>query len=203
MNDPAIRKLVFNKYLYQYHNDPSTLIIEELGLEHGKCRADIAVINGYLDGFEIKSREDNLRRLDQQIACYNAVFDHTTIILEDIHLDNVIKKIPDWWGIIVIVNHNNDYRFNIIKPSLENPNVDINTIVKLLWRKEVQEILFLDGIKGSTLRQNRSILYNVLVEIKRPEELRFLVRKYLKHRQYWRHFSKQLQDDDLFQPSAM
>jgi hypothetical protein len=55
MNDPLIRKAFHCSFLQKEHAAPTTLVVDELGLEHGKCRADIAVINGHLIGYEIKS----------------------------------------------------------------------------------------------------------------------------------------------------
>jgi len=63
MNDAGIRRNLHCKKLRRHHVDPDTLVVDELGLKHGKCRADIAVINGHLMGYEIKSDDDSLRRL--------------------------------------------------------------------------------------------------------------------------------------------
>jgi len=75
MNDLQIRKAFHRTFLRTHHRDPSTLVLDELGLQHGKSRADIAVINGDLSGFEIKSDVDSLQRLTRQIERYSAVFD--------------------------------------------------------------------------------------------------------------------------------
>jgi len=73
MNDLEIRGSFHRKKLRLQHAHVDTLVVDELGLNHGECRADIAVINGHLVGYEIKSNKDSLRRLEGQVNSYNAV----------------------------------------------------------------------------------------------------------------------------------
>ena len=58
MNDMLIRESFHRQVLKRYRRSPHTLVLNELGLRHGKCRADIAVVNGSLTGYEIKSDDD-------------------------------------------------------------------------------------------------------------------------------------------------
>ena len=55
MLDKDVRQAVKDKILKAHINDPSTLVIDELGLDHGRNRVDIAVINGELHGYELKA----------------------------------------------------------------------------------------------------------------------------------------------------
>jgi len=100
MNDSIIRNNFHRKKLKKYHEDKNTLVIDELGLNHGKNRADIAVVNGLIIGYEIKSSSDTLSRLEEQIKSYNAIFDKVNIIVGSCHLENIQKHLPEWWGII-------------------------------------------------------------------------------------------------------
>lgn len=187
MNDPQIREAFHRIFLQEYHDEPTTLVVDELGLEHGRCRADIAVINGHLDGFEIKSDADSLARLGSQIIKYNAVFDHATIILSGCHLENVLSMVPKWWGIILVEERaKGGIGFQIIRQSSVNQNVDDYSVAQLLWRDEAQEILIDLGIRGKQLREKRAMLYRYIVEILDSYDLRFIVREYLKKRQNWR-----------------
>ena len=85
MNDVEIRQNFHRKILRRQHAHKDTLVIDELGLQHGKCRADIAVVNGHLVGYEIKSSSDSLSRLKQQVESYNAVFDRVFIVAGDLY----------------------------------------------------------------------------------------------------------------------
>jgi len=46
---------------------PDTLVIDELGLVQAKSRIDVAVINGYIHVYKIKSARQTLSRLDKQL----------------------------------------------------------------------------------------------------------------------------------------
>lgn len=62
-------------------------------------RADFLVINGYTKSFEVKSKIDTLNRLQKQINDYGDVFEYNTIVIDKLHLNNVIQKVPDYYGI--------------------------------------------------------------------------------------------------------
>jgi hypothetical protein len=188
MNDPEIRKAFHRSILQKEHNQSNTLVVDELGLEHGKCRADIAVINGHLIGYEIKSDVDSLKRLDSQIISYNGIFDNLSLILTDRHRDEAIRILPIWWGVILAeTNKHNGVSFEFLKSPRSNPKINNYAVAQLLWREEAQEILFSLGVRGARLREKRATLYKYLVEMLSPEELKHKVREYLKKRKDWRH----------------
>jgi hypothetical protein len=74
-SDVAIRPALRSRLLVEHAHDPETVLIEELGLRRGLVRVDIAVVNGLLHGYEIKSDRDSLRRLAKQVDVYSAVLD--------------------------------------------------------------------------------------------------------------------------------
>src|SRR3990167_10801492 len=100
-NDASIRVVLRENLKDNYQNDPETAIFEELGVAHGAARVDIAVVNGIMHGYEVKSDLDTLRRLPEQIEVYNSVFDKMTLVVGKSHLYEAIKIIPDWWGVVV------------------------------------------------------------------------------------------------------
>jgi hypothetical protein len=187
MNDPLIRKAFHCSFLQKEHASPNTLVVDELGLEHGKCRADIAVINGHINGYEIKSEKDSLVRLKNQIEIYNAVFDHSSIVLEKRHLNEVLNLAPNWWGVILVTEgENRSVCFENIREPSQNSLIDDYAVAQLLWRNEAQEILSNLGVTGKQLRECRANLYQYIIDMFDSCTLRGLVRKYLKKRQDWR-----------------
>jgi hypothetical protein len=187
MNDLQIRTNFHKKCLQKHHCNPSTLVVDELGLQHGKCRADIAVINGHLIGYEIKSDVDSLRRLDDQIDSYNAVFDRISAIVTARHLSETISILPEWWGIISASEGPRGavHFVNIRKPK-QNTLINYYAITQLLWKNEAQEILAKLGIHGKQLQEKRSNLYTYIVSELDPSELRKTVKQYLMRRTNWR-----------------
>jgi len=203
MNDARIRESFHRKRLNKHHADRNTLIIDELGLKHGKCRADIAVINKYLIGYEIKSNADSLCRLDQQIATYSRVFDHASIVVGTKHIDRVRTRVPEWWGIIATYQgHRGEVSFETIRASRMNKDIDPLSIAQLLWSNEAIEILSDFGVPAKVLQRKRLFLYQQLVELLSPAELRRRVRNCLRNRRNWRCLGQPSANGDLSQPSA-
>lgn len=187
MNDPQIREAFHHKVLRSFHNSLTTLVVDELGLEHGKCRADIAVINGHLMGYEIKSDVDSLKRLAFQIEIYNTVFDLSSLVLTERHLSDVMRIIPDWWG--VILARENDKKiiyFEHLRSPIQNTFTKDYSVLQLLWRDEAQQVLMELGIRGAQLRKSRAYLYKDIITLLEPTVLRYTVREYLKKRKGWR-----------------
>lgn len=204
MNDIEIRLNFHRKELRQEHLQKNTLVIDELGLNHGKCRADIAVVNGHLIGYEIKSDQDSLQRLKEQIKSYNAIFDKVSVIVGNRHVNSIQKYIPDWWGVIVSTKSSTEVvNFELIRKAKINKDIDPISIAQLLWRNEAEEILYREKIPSKILRQTRDVLYEYLVEIFSIKQLQKIVRDYLKKRKNWRCPASPSQCDDLSQPVAM
>jgi len=187
MNDVEIRQNFHRKILRRQHVRNDTLVIDELGLQHGKCRADIAVVNGHLVGYEIKSDKDSLRRLREQVKAYSAVFDRAFIIVGNRHIDSIKDRIPGWWGVIRSSRGpKGAINFNMIRRAKVNRNVDPVSVARLLWRDEAVEILEQRRLPSRVLRQPRAALYKHLAELLNTCELRKAVRQYLQKRKNWR-----------------
>jgi len=189
--------------LRRQHARNDTLVIDELGLQHGKCRADIAVVNGHLVGYEIKSNDDSLRRLGLQVESYNAVFDKAFIVVGDRHIDRIQDLIPEWWGVIVSSRGpKGAINFNMKRRAQVNTGVDPQSVARLLWRSEAAEILRQRKLPPKELRRPRAVLYKHLAELLNTCELLKVVRLYLQKRGNWRCPESRSRCDDLSQPVA-
>ncbi len=203
MNDVEIRQNFHRKILRRQHAHKDTLVIDELGLNHGKCRADIAVVNGRFVGYEIKSNNDSLRRLGEQVKSYSAVFDRVSIIVGNRYINGIQDYIPEWWGVIVSARGpRGAVNFDLSRKAQTNKNIDPISIAQLLWRNEAEEILMQKKMPSKILRQPRAILYECLVDLLNTCELRKIVRKHLKNRRNWRCPALPSRYDGLYQPAA-
>ncbi len=197
MNDAQIRKNFHQKRLRRHHATRSTLVVDELGLKHGKCRADIAVINGHLIGYEIKSDDDSLDRLNGQIQIYGAVFDRASLVVGERHLKDAQRIVPKWWGVLAArEGQRGAVHFETVRKAGMNPSVDDFSVAQLLWRSEAVELLAKLDVSRRLLRRPRTVLYRELVRILKPRELRSAVRECLKDRRNWRCLLPPSQDDD-------
>lgn len=204
MNDLEIRQNFHRKKLQKQHIHQDTIVIDELGLNHGKNRADIAVINGLFVGYEIKSDNDSLIRLDEQVKSYNSIFDKAHVVVGVRYLNDISKHLPDWWGIIAAVKGTRAaVKFNVIRKARINKTIKPISIARLLWRNEVADILKQNNVPDRILRKPRSFLYQSLVESYNIPELKKIVRQHLKQRNNWRRQTPLVRYDDLCQPFSM
>lgn len=203
MNDSIIRKNFHRKILRKYHADNNTLVIDELGLNHGENRADIAVVNGLMIGYEIKSDNDSLYRLEEQVKSYNAIFDELNIIVGSRHFKNIQKYLPKWWGIIIAdKGPRHAVKFELYRKSSRNKKIKPISIARLLWRNEVILLLKQRQISPTLLRKPRAFLYETLVDLVNTDELRKSVREILKMRKNWRCPDSLFRYDDSSRPAA-
>jgi len=177
MNDLEIRSAYHRRRLARQHRNPDTLVVDELGLRHGACRADIAIVNGHLVGVEIKSDVDSLERLDAQIEGYSSVFDQAVLVTTHKHLRQAMERIPEWWGVVrAELGPRGGVDFFTVRRTMPNPGVDLYSVSQLLWRTEAAEILSGLGAEPHLLRHSRAVLYEQLVSQLSPRELRKRVR---------------------------
>ncbi|MEP7235533.1 MAG: sce7726 family protein [Ignavibacteriota bacterium] len=181
MNDSEIRNVLLLDLGKSHGND--TKIVNELGICQGVARIDIAMINGSLSGFEIKSEKDTLSRLPRQISFYNKVFDFITIVTTDTHLAGVRQLIPHWWGISVAAKENEVIKITTLKECDLNENVDIFSLSQLLWRDEALELLSHHGIDRGLRNKPRAILWKQISASFPYEEVSRFVRHRLKTRE--------------------
>ena len=68
MRDVDIRLGIYSKVLKDHIHEPDTLVLNEYKISDAKAIADIAVVNGCITGYEIKSAADNLKRLPANLS---------------------------------------------------------------------------------------------------------------------------------------
>ncbi|PNH95721.1 sce7726 family protein [Vibrio diazotrophicus] len=188
MNDIDVRDAVHKKLLKNYHNDPSTLIVDEMGICVGACRVDIAVLNGSLHGYELKSEKDTLDRLPSQVKYYSAVMDKATLVVSECHLSEAKKLIPDWWG-IKVVSKGKRGAINITHERAERRNQNVNplSLAQLLWKDECLSLLDKWGKLRGNKSKPRHLLWSIVSESIPEKELRDDIRTTLKNRKEWRN----------------
>ena len=187
MKDRDIRAGVHTQVLRSQHRDPKVLVVDELGLRHGKNRADIAVIGDELTGYEIKGDLDSLDRLARQIETYSAVFDHVCIVAGPRLIYATLASVPDWWGVLVAWPvGGGGIAVEKVREAVHNPSVQPLALAQLLWRSEAIQILSVrPGISDRDLRQSRMFLYGLLVDMLSLSELRYHVSARLRCRETW------------------
>jgi len=182
MRDIDIRRALRRDVDSLHRNDPDTIVIEELGLCQGLSRVDVAVVNGSVHGYEIKSERDTLARLPSQSDTYNRVFDYVTIVTASNHARKIAKAVPNWWGIAVAVPKRCSLDIENKRPARLNRHVDPVALAQLLWRDEVLEELQSLGLADGMKSKPRRELWKRLATSVRVEQLGAIVRRRLKQR---------------------
>lgn len=182
MRDIDIR-LALRKEIQSLHcMEPDTLVVEELGLCQGVARVDVAVVNGTVHGYEIKSEQDTLARLPGQLNVYSRALEFVTIITAQIHTEKIEKLVPWWWGIWSAVPTENGIWLQKTRKSRRNPRVDSFAVAQLLWRDEALDALAGRGLAKGLRSKPREELWRKLADDIPQRELAELVRTRLKNR---------------------
>lgn len=188
MNDLQIRNAIKEQEFKNHYNDPDTRIIDELGICQGESIVDIAVVNGSLSGYEIKSDVDTLKRLPKQIENYNKVFDYMSIVTSQKYAPIINDHIPDWWGIIEVENSNGIAVVIERRKPIQNTKIDLFYLVQMLWKDELVEIIDSYSLNKSKKNKSKREIWTYLVDNIDYNTLKNIVRQYLKRRTNWREF---------------
>ena len=186
-NDKIIRAALKGELEKLHAGDDKLRIVEEFGIEYGAIRIDIAVVNGLLHGYEIKSDRDTLLRLPEQMDAYNSVFDQVTIVVGKQHLYDAINLVPDWWG-ITVAKFGSDglVVLNRIREAGTNAQQRSISIARLLWRSEALQILEEAGKADGLRSKPRELIYERLCTIFDLARLEEKVREIIFSREDWR-----------------
>jgi hypothetical protein len=147
VREAHIRQALRADLTARHEDESDTRIIDEF--ECARSRVDVAVVNGALHGFEIKSEADTLDRLRTQVPSYNSVFDAMTLVVAPKHLAKVGALLPDWWGIVAARTTPDGVRLDPVRPGGRNVSVDAKCLARLLVRSEVLSILRTLGLGRS------------------------------------------------------
>lgn len=162
-------------------------IIEELGVEHGSARIDLAVVNGALIGYEIKSDFDSLDRLANQMHAYHRVFDELSIVTTPQFVPQVEQLLPPWWGILQAqCDDAGGVTLHVVRAAVANPRQETLSLLSLLWRDEAAALLDQHGTSKPKAKRTRATLYAELASLVDLTTVRDWVSHALRHRDAWR-----------------
>jgi hypothetical protein len=187
VRDRDVRAELHTMLLLQHaHELDATRVLDELDL-CGQVRVDVAVLNGELAGYELKSARDTLGRLPVQVRVYSQVLDKATLVVAACHQERALTMLPDWWGVIVASDDlRGATRLEWRRWPQANPGIAGEALIQLLWRSEVLEELSGRGLDHGYRGANRSVLRARLCGSLPLGELRDVVRERLKRRVGWR-----------------
>jgi hypothetical protein len=182
MRDIDVRRAVKSRLAAAHAGEIDTRIVEEMGVWSGSVRIDIAVVNGSLSGYELKSDRDTLERLPRQVRLYGHVFDFLYLVVGKRHAEKAKEMIPDWWGIQVAVVASGGIDLLPHREAALNPSPSPYLIAELLSKPEALGVLeSFDLAKGWRSKKIRQIHQRLAGELS-LDELKEQVRSALKER---------------------
>ena len=195
--DAQIREALLRRKKIEYANNKDVIVVEELGLAHAKSRIDIAVINGDIHGYEIKSDRDTLARLPTQLEVYSKTLQRLTIVCSNRYIEQVKFMVPDWVGLIEVeTGPRGGVSLCNRRRAKSNPAVDIKMVAHLLWRNEAVTLLSQDKSDKSLARKRRSDLYQLIEDRYSAKDLVREIRRFMAIRVEWKDRLVQRSYDD-------
>ncbi len=194
--DSDIRMVLLPALRERFSDNEEDLIFEEFRCV--RSRIDVAVINGALHGYEIKSDSDNLFRLPTQIEDYSAVFDFVTLVCGKSLLSTAQEIVPRWWGVSVAAFEDGAMHLAPIRAPKQNPRQKREALAQLLWKPEALHCL---RIAGETTITSRHSAEQVKKEVARKLDTRTLadaVRHAIKERGVFESAMLSTQDGDSY-----
>ncbi len=182
LDDTAMRRALLDRLEARHVHDAGTAILEELGLCQGQVRVDVAVVNGQLHGYEIKSDRDSLRRLAGQVEIYNKVLDRATLVVGMRHEADALAIVPSWWGVLRIEPRRRGFHVRVLRRERRNPARDARAIVQLLWLAEARALLEKHGAARGVRSKSRRLVWDRLCDHLSVEEIAAAVRMQLRFR---------------------
>lgn len=141
-------------------------IIEEMGIENGAARIDLAVITDRICGYEIKSDYDNALRLANQIHSYNRVFEHIYIVTGPSSSLLIEGILPSWWGILRAMRATDgQILLNEVRPSAKNAKRDIYSLLTLFKRDELNDLAAKYSVAAKVIRGPKNGLIDCLANL--------------------------------------
>lgn len=141
LRDADVRQSL-SEWLVCGHADPQTRVLHELKVPRPSARIDVALVNGELTSYEIKSDVDSLSRLGTQISACNRVFDKAYVVTTGRHVKRCMDKIPPWWGIVLACEDSRGVFVSEIRKSKANPERCIKSSLYILTKTELSDIFW-------------------------------------------------------------
>jgi hypothetical protein len=161
-------------------------LVEEMEVCSGRARIDLAVIGDRLIGIEIKGPRDSVTRLPDQAKAYSQCFDYVVLIVHESLAAKARPLIPKWWGLIEGRQVDGGIRYRVVRRLRMNPSLNLERVLSLLWREEIDALLSdLLGSNSKPRATKKSIRAELLAQVEPPILHQASLRK-LRERTEWR-----------------
>jgi hypothetical protein len=146
-NDTTLRAIVKTKLARRHAGAEDAFVVEELPVSRGDARVDLAIINGRIEGIELKSSLDTLDRLPRQASVYSQAMDRMTLVAAPSHIAEGVRMVPDWWSVFEAeAGLRGGVRLRRVRQGRLNPSPSARGYLGLLERDELVSLLSAHGL---------------------------------------------------------
>jgi hypothetical protein len=177
-----------------YDKDIRSILLDRFGkrrvveeIDVSRSRVDLLDISRCLVGYEIKSDNDSLSRLKTQSKSYDQCFSRTYVVCGKKFADKIHLHVPSYWGIILV------YLSPTGEPVIEkvrvpgiNPHLNKRTILQMLWKSELVQLLKKLGYRGVCAHMRKNRLITEVGKLVNEKELGSFVSAFMRERKNWR-----------------
>jgi hypothetical protein len=186
VTEQAIRTFVKARLSRLVRSQSEAFLVEEMEVCSGRARIDLAVIADRLIGIEIKGPHDSVTRLPGQAKAYSQCFDLVVLVVHESLTRKARPLIPNWWGLIAGRQVDGRIRYRVVRRLKTNPRLNLETVLALLWREEIDALLSeLLGSNSQPRATKKSIRAALLAQVDPPILHQASLRK-LRERTEWR-----------------
>lgn len=193
--DSDIRAVLLDELRLIYSEPDHDLILEEFGCH--MARIDVAVVNGALHGFEIKSDSDTVDRLHTQIVEYGKIFDYITLVCGRRLLRHAKPLLPPWWGLQLADYDTGSVILKQIRTAKKNPTQDRAALARMLWKNEALSVLKKHGHAVLNTKHSAEVIWDEAARLLSKKTLADEAREAIKVRGGSGFAKPQAQDDGL------
>lgn len=129
------------------------VVINELPVANWSRRADLAVANGKLQAFEIKSDFDSLRRLDGQIALFATRFDKVVLVTTNRFISSALERLPAFVEIWEASRQGQEVRLRVVRRGQTREIKSRHILSSYLQKSEIASFI---RSTGNVVPQNAS-----------------------------------------------
>lgn len=134
-------KVALISKLYEKGLLEDAALINEMVVANWSRRADLAVANGHLQAFEIKSDFDSLKRLDGQLSTYISRFEKVTVVCASRFTEEVLRRTHPRVEVLEVIGSNEGISFRLVRRGKLHRLQDRQILLGFLLKTEIQMLL--------------------------------------------------------------
>ena len=167
IKEKAIKAALID-WLYSKGHIDDAVLINEMVVANWARRADLALANGRLHGFEIKSAYDSLKRLPGQVESFQKHFDKVTVVAASKFIPEILRDYPDEVGVLEVCLSGDRVMLRQARSGRIAEVRDRQVIASLITRVELEKLLRQEGIWFQSGASRKELLpYVEFLSIKR------------------------------------